>query len=257
MRAMRGGMYVALALTILSGTSCTADGRSSEARAFEEALRPLRQAKSFRMAGELRSPDGAQVRFAARLDGRGACTGTVGGAESLLIGKQVWTRWSDSALPAAVSRLAGDEQVTEFDPAADPAEDTRWAAEKLLRGTYMVTDLPGAVAETEGIAPVCQTGLLLAEASSGAGEVTSGPVTVLDGERLRPLSRTTGPVTVRVHVPAQGSPEARLAEYRVEGGRSLSIRFSDLGKPVTVRRPDGEQTIASRDVLAVLDRGGS
>jgi hypothetical protein len=253
MHMMRGRRaYVAVALAVVSATSCTANGHSSEGQAFEQALQPLRQGKSFRIVGELRSPDGSEARFDARLDGRGACAGTVGGAESLLVGKKVWTRWADSALPAAVSKLAGDSEVATFDPAADPAEDTQWAAVKLLRGTYMVTALPSDVPETEGIAPVCQTGLLLAGAASGAGDVTSGPATVRDGERLRPLSRTDGPVTIRVYVPAQGGPKARLAEYQVEGGRSFSVRFSDLGKPVTVRPPEGEQTVASRDVMTLL-----
>jgi hypothetical protein len=167
MRAMRGGgAYVAALLAAFSATSCTGDGRSSEVRAFEEALQPLREAKSFRMVGEVRSPDGAKVRFDARLDGRGACMGTVGGAESLLVGKQVWTRWADRALPAAVSRLAGDTEAAAVDPAADLAEDPQWAAVTLLRGAYMVTPLPGEVPEAEGIAPVCQTGRLLAGAAS-------------------------------------------------------------------------------------------
>ena len=100
-------------------------------------------------------------------------------------------------------------------------------------------------------------GLLLAGAGTGAGDVISGPVTVRDGERLRPLSRTVGPVTIRVYVPTRGEPRVRLAEYRVEGGRSFAVRFSDLGKPVTVSRPDGEQTVASGDVMAVLRQDGA
>lgn len=255
MRVTRGGgVCMAALLAAVSVTACTADGRSSEARAFEEALQPLHQATSFRMVGEFRGPDGSRTGFDARLDGRGGCAGTVGGAESLLIGKRVWTRWSDSALPEAVSRLAGDTEVPGLDPVADPAEDVQWTAVKLLRGTYMVTALPGAVPESEGIAPVCGTGRLLAGAATGAGDVTSGPVTVRDGERLRPLSRTVGPVTVRVYVPARGGAKVRLAEYRVQGGRTFTMRFSDLGEPVTVRTPDGEQTIASSDVMALLRR---
>ncbi|MFF7277148.1 hypothetical protein [Streptomyces griseorubiginosus] len=253
MRVTRGGgVYATALLAAVSVTSCTVDGRGSEARAFEEALQPLRQAKSFRMVGEFRDADGARTGFDARLDGRGACKGSVGDAESLLLGKQVWTRWTDSALPAAVSTLAGDTEVPTLDPVADPAEDVRWAAVKLLRGTYMVTALPGDVPLSEGIAPVCGTGRLLAGAATGAGDVTSGPVTVRGGERLRPLSRTVGPVTVRVYVPERGDAKLRLAEYQVQGGRSFSMRFSELGKPVAVHRPDGEQTIASSDIMAVL-----
>ncbi|MEU0408252.1 hypothetical protein ABZ307_10630 [Streptomyces griseorubiginosus] len=258
MRGKRGGgVCAAMVLAAVSMTSCTGDGRSSEARAFEEALRPLSESKSFRMAGELRGPDGSRTAFDARLDGRGACAGTVGDAESLLVGERVWTRWADSALPALVSRLAGDREVPELDPVADPALDVRWTAVELLRGSYMVTTLPGEVPESEGIAPVCRTGLLLAEAATGGGDVVSGPVTVRDKERLRPLSRTVGPVTIRVYVPERGGPKARLAEYQVEGGRSVSTRFSDLGKPVTVRRPDGEQTVGSGDVMAVLRQDGA
>ena len=258
MRMVRGGAVCAAVLVAaVSVTSCTTDGRSSEARAFEQALQPLGSAKSFRMVGEFRGPDGSRTSFDARIDGRGACAGTVGDAESLLVGEQVWTRWSDSALPEAVNRLAGDSKVPEMDPVADPAEDVRWTAVKLLRGSYMVTTLPGGVPEVEGIAPVCRAGLLLAGAGTGAGDVISGPVTVREGERLRPLSRTVGPVTVRVYVPERGGPKVRLAEYRVEGGRSYSVRFGDLGKPVTVRRPDGEQTVASGDVMAVLRRNGA
>ena len=258
MRVTRGGVVCATALlAAVSVTSCTADGRGSEARAFEEALQPLHQAKSFRMVGEFRDADGARTAFDARLDGRGACKGSVGDAESLLLGKQVWTRWTDSALPAAVSRLAGDTEVPTLDPVADPAEDVQWAAVKLLRGTYMVTALPGDVPLSEGIAPVCGTGRLLAGAATGAGDVTSGPVTVRGGERLRPLSRTAGPVTVRVYVPERGEAKLRLAEYQVQGGRSFSMRFSELGKPVTVSRPDGEQTVAVGDVMAVLRQDGA
>ncbi|MFD5592225.1 hypothetical protein [Streptomyces griseorubiginosus] len=80
---------------------------------------------------------------------------------------------------------------------------------------------------------------------------------LLVGERLRPLSRTAGPVTIRVYVPERGGPRARLAEYRVGGGRSFSVRFSDLGRPVTVHRPDGEQIVASGDVMAVLRQGSA
>ncbi|MFC8360241.1 hypothetical protein ACFUIY_10200 [Streptomyces griseorubiginosus] len=156
-----------------------------------------------------------------------------------------------------MSRLAGDTQAAVMDPAADPAEDPQWAAIKLLRGAYMVTALPGDVPEAEGIAPVCRTGLLLAGAASGAGDVVSGPVTVRDGERLRSLSKADGPVAIRIYVPEQGSPKMRIAEYQVEGGRSFSVRFSDLGKPVTVRQPEGEQTVASGEVLAVLHQGSS
>ncbi|WP_430377607.1 hypothetical protein [Streptomyces sp. B1-3] len=258
-----GGVCAAVLLAAVSVTSCTVDERSDEARAFEETLRPLGEAKSFRMVGEFLGPDGSRTRFDARLDGHGACAGTVGDAESLLIGERVWTRWADSALPEAVSRLAGDEETPELDPVADPAQDGRWTAVRLLRGSYMVTTLPGEVPESEGIAPVCRTGSLLAEAATAAGDVVSGPVTVRDGERLRPLSRTAGPVTVRVYVPERSGPKARLgdhrveAEYRVEGGRSFSVRFSDLGEPVTVHRPDREQTVASGDVMAVLRKGGA
>ena len=251
MRVTRGGVVCATALlAAVSVTSCTADGRGSEARAFEEALQPLHQAKSFRRVGEFRDADGARTAF-------DACKGSVGDAESLLLGKQVWTRWTDSALPAAVSRLAGDTEVPTLDPVADPAEDVQWAAVKLLRGTYIVTALPGDVPASEGIAPVCGTGRLLAGAATGAGDVTSGPVTVRGGERLRPLSRTAGPVTVRIYVPERGEAKLRLAEYQVQGGRSFSMRFSELGKPVTVSRPDGEQTVAVGDVMAVLRQDGA
>ncbi|MFI0538486.1 hypothetical protein ACH3VS_06305 [Streptomyces sp. WSLK1-3] len=257
MRALRGGVYVAALLAAASPTSCTTDGRSSEARAFEEALRPLWQAQTFRMVGELRGPDGARVGFDARLDGRGACAGTVGNAESVLVGERVWTRWPDDALPAAVSRLAGDTDTASVDPAADLTKDPQWTAVKLLRGAYMVTRLPSEVPETEGIAPVCRTGRLLAGAGTSAGDVISGPETVRDGVRLRPLTRTVGPVTVRVYVPAQGEPEVRLAEYQVEGGRSFSVRFKELGRPVAVSSPEGEQTVASEDVMTVLHQGGA
>lgn len=238
-------------------TSCTAGGDSGEAREFGDALRPLREAKSFRMVGEFRGPDGTRTAFDARLDGRGACEGTVGGAESLLVGERVWTRWDDSALPKAVSRLAGDTETAPFDPVADPAQDEQWAAVKLLRGAYMVTALPGDVPETEGIAPVCRTGLLLAGAATGADDVTSAPVTVRGGERQRPLSRTDGPVTIRVYLPTRGAPRVRLAEYEVEGGRSFSMSFRDLGAPVRVSAPEGEQTVSSDDVMTVLREGGA
>ncbi|NEB02483.1 hypothetical protein [Streptomyces sp. SID13726] len=257
-RMVRGGrVSMAVASAVALAASCTVDGRSREVQAFEDALQPLHQAKSFRMTGEFHSSGGAKVRFEAALDGRRGCAGTVGGAESVLVGKQVWTRWADSALPEAVSRLAGDSEVAVVDPAADLTQDPQWAATELLRGAYMVTTLPGDVPETEGIAPVCQTGLLLAGAATAVGDVTSGPVTVRDGQRLRSLSKTKGPVTIRVYVPAQGSPKAVLAEYQVEGGRSFSMQFKDVGKPVTVHLPEGEQTVTSGDVMTILHQDGA
>ncbi|WP_328868694.1 hypothetical protein OHT76_00440 [Streptomyces sp. NBC_00287] len=96
-------------------------------------------------------------------------------------------------------------------------------------------------------------GLLLAGAAEDADDVLSGPAAKHDGERLRLLSMTEGPVTIRVYVPDKGHPAARYAEYQVEEGRSFSVRFSDPGKPVEVSPPaDDEQVVSSNDVLAVL-----
>ncbi|MFF2847454.1 hypothetical protein ACFVT5_14105 [Streptomyces sp. NPDC058001] len=222
-----------------------------EAERMRTALQPLHDAGSFRMAGKLRAADGTTTAFNVQLDGRGNCKGTLGAAESLLVGKRVWTRWQDAALPDAVSSLNGGP-LDPVDPAADPSEDTESAVMKLLRGAYMVTDLPADKPSAEGIAPVCQAGALLAGAGSGTDDVTSDTVVDGAGERLQQLTRATGPVTVRVLVPVDGEPTVRRAEYTVDGGRSLSATFTDLGDPLTVRFPRDAPTVASADVLALL-----
>ncbi|MBT2421908.1 hypothetical protein J7F01_14885 [Streptomyces sp. ISL-22] len=207
------------------------------------------------MVGDTRTPDGITTAFDAQLDGSGNCHGTVGGAESIMVGDRVWTRWDDADLPDAVTALGGGrpEPVDPVDPAADDAE---WSAVKLLRGSYMVTDLPSKVPQAAGIAPVCEAGRLLAHAGESSGEVSSGEVVERGGERLRPLTLTYGPIMIRVYVPAAGKPTVRSAEYRVDGGRSLTARFSELGRPVSVSPPAGQSTVASEQVAEVLGRNG-
>jgi hypothetical protein len=249
-----GGMAL---VAVLSVVSCTAKSGNGDARALQEARRSLGEAGSFRMVGEFGTPDGTTTRFDARLDGHGGCKGTVGRAESLLVGRTVWTRWGDSALPDAVAALNGGP-LAAVDPAASADRDPAWAATELLRGAYMVTRLPGKAERAEGIAPVCQAGQLVAQAGDDGADVTSSAVVERGGERLRPLTLTDGPVTIRVYVPEKGKPTVRRAEYRVEGGRSYSIQFSELGKPVAVRRPStSDQTVNSEQVLAALQQNGS
>ncbi|GAA2768881.1 hypothetical protein GCM10010103_79260 [Streptomyces paradoxus] len=257
MFAKRGGatgVILSLAVTL---TSCTAGSGSSEARDMQEALQPVRDAQSYRMVGEFRSPDGTSTAFDAHVDAvKGGCKGTVGGAESLFFERRVWTRWKNSALDEAVQML-DDGQAATIDPVAPAEDEPAWAAAKLLRGAYMVTDLPAENPQMEGIAPVCKTGGLLAGAGGGGGDVLSESVTVRRGERLRPLTLTEGPVMIRVYVPEEGEPTVRLAEYRVDGGWSFSVRFSEFGEPVTVTPPTEQQTVSSDDVMAVLRRDPS
>lgn len=243
---------VAVLLTVLSMSACMRSTAGGEAERMRKALQPLHDARSFRMEGELRAADGTRTTFNAQLDGRGNCKGTLGAAESLLEGKRVWTRWQDAALPDAVSSLNGGP-LDPVDPAAAESEDTESAVMNLLRGTYMITDLPADSPSAEGIAPVCQAGALLADAGSSTGDVTSDTVVEGTGERLQQLSRVTGPVTLRVFVPVGGEPIVRRAEYVVDGGRSLTATFTDLGTPLTVSFPTGAPTVASADVLALLD----
>ncbi|MER5664218.1 hypothetical protein [Streptomyces mirabilis] len=181
----------------------------------------------------------------------------MGKAESMLVGRTVWTRWEDSALPDAVTALNGGP-LPEVDPTASSDRDPAWAATELLRGSYMVTRLPSKAEPAEGIAPVCQAGQLVAQAGDDGADVTSGAVVARGGERLRPLTLTEGPVTIRIYVPEKDKPTVRRAEYRVEGGRSYSIQFSELGKPVAVRRPSASvQTVDSEQVLAALHQNAS
>ncbi|MGQ4385181.1 hypothetical protein [Streptomyces sp. SAS_270] len=240
----------ALALTML--LSCARGGAADgDAKAMREALQPLHASGTFRMAGELRTPEGTRIRFDARLNGQGDCTGLMGKAESVLRGKRVWTRWDDAALDEAVSGLSGGS-ATPADPAASQSDDTEFAATKLLRGSYMVTDLPNNNIFAEGIAPACQAGELLANAGYASGDVTSGPAEEGTDEQLRVLTRVTGPVTVRVYVLMEGEPELRRAEYVVDGGQAVSAQFSEIGKPVKVSPPANSSTVSVADVLSVL-----
>ncbi|MEU1005902.1 hypothetical protein [Streptomyces tibetensis] len=242
------GVVLSLAVTL---TSCATASGSSEARALEEALQPVREAQSYRMTGEIRSPDGTKTPFDAQVIAGGDCKGTVGGAESLLSKGRVWTRWKDSAVDQAVS-LLNDGRAASAGPVT-PADDVpAWEAARLLRGAYMVTELPAETPQLEGIAAVCKTGELLAGASSSDSDVLPEPVTERQGARLRPLTLTDGPVRIRVYVPEHGKPSARLAEYHVEGGRSFFVRFSGLGEPVTVTPPRNQQTVSSSDVMSLL-----
>ncbi|MFJ6572183.1 hypothetical protein ACIQNU_32740 [Streptomyces sp. NPDC091292] len=251
-RGFRVCIGAAALLTAFSASACVRGTAGGEAERMRDALQPLHDAGSFRMAGKLRAADGTTTAFNALLDGRGNCKGTLGAAESLLVGERVWTRWEDAALPDAVSSLNGGP-LDPVDPTADQSEDKESAVMKLLRGAYMVTALPADNHAAGGIAPVCQAGALLADAGSGTGDVTSDTVVEGSGERLQQLSRATGPVTVRVLVPADGEPTVRRAEYSVDGGRSLTATFTDLGAPLTVSFPRDAATVASADVLALLD----
>lgn len=243
------GVILSLAVTL---TSCTARSRSGEAQALEEALRPVREAQSYTMTGEMRSPDGTRTKFEAQVVAKGECKGTVGGAESIWSKGRVWTHWKDSALDHAVAMLSGG-RVVSVDPATSADEVPAWEAAKLLRGAYMVTDLPAETPQLEGIAAVCKTGELLARAGSSDSDVVSEAVTLREGERLRPLTLTDGPVRIRVYIPEKGKPAARLAEYQVEGGRSFVVEFSKLGEPVTVTPPSPDrQTVSSSDVMSLL-----
>jgi hypothetical protein len=121
----------------------------------------------------------------------------------------------------------------------------------------MVTDLPAEVPQLEGIAAVCETGQLLAHAGDGDGDVLAEAVVQRGGERLRPLARSHGPVTIRVYLPESGKPAVRVAEYHVEGGRSFTVRFNDLGKAVTVKPPENQPVVSSRDVMTVLAEDGA
>jgi hypothetical protein len=120
MRVFRrhGGVAgLVMLLTVASLTSCTDSDGSGNAQAMQEALRPIRDASSYRMVGEFSLPDGTKTKFDARVDSSGACKGVVGDAESLLVGRRVWTRWDDAALLDAMRVLKGD-RVASVDPQA-------------------------------------------------------------------------------------------------------------------------------------------
>ncbi|MFH8701991.1 hypothetical protein [Streptomyces chartreusis] len=250
-----GGRMVGVCGAILLGasslTSCTSEPRSGSEQAWDEALQPLREAQSFRMVGDTRTSDGGTTAFDVQLDGSGNCKGTVAKAESVMVKDRVWTRWDDADLPDAVAALAG-ERTLPIDPVAPAAADTEWSAVKLLRGAYVVTDLPSTMPQAAGIAPVCEAGRLLARAGDSSGEVVQGEVVERDGERLRPLTLTDGPITLRVFVPDAGKPTLRSAEYRVDGGRSLTARFSELGRPVSVSPPADQAAVPVQQVADLL-----
>ncbi|MBD0741104.1 hypothetical protein [Streptomyces sp. CBMA152] len=204
------------------------------------------------MVGSLRAADGSSTPVDARVDTHGNCTGRLGRAESIMMGERVWTHWDDAAVPDALAALHGGPLDEVIDPVADPRSDPAWRAARLLRGAYLVTDLPGAKPEVEGLAPVCRAGRLLAEAGNGDGTVNAGPVVERDGARVRSLVQVNGPVTVRVYVSAHGKPVLRGAEYSVDGGRAVSVRFSELGKPVSATPPVTFPVIPSRQLLDLL-----
>jgi hypothetical protein len=218
---------------------------------MQEALQVFREAKSYRLVGSFLSPSGDRTAFDAHVDSHGSCKGNIGGADSVLVGQKVWTRWSDALLDEAVATLTG-KPAKDPDPVAPIEEDSAWAATKLLRGSYMVTDLPAEMPQLEGIAPVCRAGELLIAATDDDGEVITETVVERGGERLQPIRRTYGPVTVRVYLPEEDVPQQVLADYQVEGGRSFSFRFTNPGEPLAISPPNGEQEVSSEDVMAVL-----
>ncbi|MGP9016782.1 hypothetical protein ACT1U9_00035 [Streptomyces sp. BR1] len=69
---------------------------------------------------------------------------------------------------------------------------------------------------------------------------------------MRSLVEVNGPVTVRVYVSEHGRPVLRGAEYSVDGGRAVSVRFSELGKPVAATPPVTFPVIPSRRLLDLL-----
>ncbi|MFF6995229.1 hypothetical protein ACFY93_09755 [Streptomyces sp. NPDC008313] len=262
LRGMRGDVSVfkrsgptigtaAILAVLFSLSACTGENaEDGDARAMREALQQLHDAGSFRMAGELHTAEGTSS-FDAMLDGRGNCQGMIGRAKSLLVGERVWTHWDDSALHEAVRTLHGGP-LDQVDPAAPEADDREWTATRLLQDAFMVTDLPGESSSAEGIAPVCKTGQLLAGAGRAGGDVTAGPAATYDGERLRPLTRVTGPVTVRVLIQENGNHTIRRAEYIIDGATHLTARLSELGKTVSVKPPTDTQTVAASDVLKLI-----
>lgn len=235
-----------LAVTPLA--ACTAEEPGQDAQTLREALQPLHEAGSFRVVGEIRNADGTRTSFDARVNVHDGCKGRIGGADSLVSGRRVWTRWDDAAVPDAVRALDGGRS----DLAQSPADDRQWAAVQLLRGAYMVTPLPADRIELEGIAPVCDAARLIADAGAGSNDVAHGAVVERDKERVRPLTRRDGTVTIRVYVPEKGKPVVRFAEYRIEEGRTFSIRFSDLDRPAGVTPPMGVQTVSSAEVVSAL-----
>ncbi|WP_190040317.1 hypothetical protein [Streptomyces fructofermentans] len=243
----------ALTVTLLMPSCSFGEGPGGDAQTMRDALERLDDAGAFRMTGELRSANGDKAAFDAHLDGRGNCRGTINGAESVLVGDQVWTRWEDEDLRAAVASLSGNS-IPPLDPVTPEGEDDNWTATRLLQGAYLVTDLPSDNAPAAGIAPVCQAGQFLAGAANSDADVTSGPAVTSRGERLRRLSRVQGPVTVRVYVPESGKPVAHRAEYIIDGNWSLSARLNNLGKPVTVTPPARNlQTVAAEQILRLFD----
>lgn len=253
-RALRIPALCVAALSVVAGASACSGGtaKESDAQTLRKAVQPLRAAGSFRMVGSLRGADGSSTAVDARVDTRGNCTGRLGRAESTVMGDRVWTHWDDDAVPDALAALHGGPLDEVVDPVADPRSDPAWRATRLLRGAYLVTDLPGEKPEVEGLAPVCRAGRLLAEAGSGGGAVSAGAVVERDGARVRSLVQVNGPVTVRVYVSAHGRPVLRGAEYAVDGGRTVSVRFSELGTLVAAAPPVTSPVIPARQLLDLL-----
>ncbi|MFJ8952056.1 hypothetical protein ACIRO1_18285 [Streptomyces sp. NPDC102381] len=201
----------------------------------------LHETRSVRMATDVRKGQ-QRVRMDVRIDRAGSCAGSfdggVGNRGTLVVvagkGPEAYMRFSEAAL-AELQRMADSRGATVSARMRDRIGQ--------MRGKYVKAPSKGA----EGLAKGCSiTRLIGSGEDDWKGTRQLAPVR-REGRRVIPLAPSAADDDQGVaYVDAEGKPYLRALKGD-DKEMSVDLRFSEYGKPVTVRRPAAAEVVEFAD----------
>ncbi|MGA4965333.1 hypothetical protein [Streptomyces pseudogriseolus] len=194
----------------------------------ERAVAATTGAPSLRFTGEIPDEEsGGTLHVDMALDKKGDCAGTLGigdqgEVELIKTGDTLYAKYDEAFLRAQ----------SEGEPQADVD-----AVVEMMAGTW--TKMAATGADAEDITGFCDLDEVLGDAGNGSSNATRGKATTLDGTPALTLTERDGADRYTFYVATTGEPYLLRLES-TSAADPGSITFTDFGKPVPAKRPEGE-----------------
>ncbi|MFI2413846.1 hypothetical protein [Streptomyces sp. NPDC018947] len=204
------------------------EGQSADAIAAK-AVEATREAKSLRVKGDTRLPDGSTVAVDVLVDREKNCEGTIDTGKG-----KADVRHTDATL-----YLRGDEQYWRTALARQPEAARQMVPE--LRDKWV--KMPAGDAALAGVCD--KQGLVAAmdEDKSERKDMKRGATTEVDGEEALELTKKTS-AGERLGLYVATEDEPFVLRTTTEGGKTPgSVTFSDYNEPVRPEQPPAGETV--------------
>ena len=228
---------VGLSGALLAGCGDDGDGKSGSDKAFsgqsadqiaDKAVAATKKARSLRMKGDARQPDGKTMTVDLAVDKQKNCDGTIRmqntRADVRQVGQVFYMRGDETYWKTALKGQSGAEKLI-------PKLKDKWAK------------MPAGEGADEGM---CDKQKLIASMDENKSErkgMKKGEATTVGGQdAIKLIKKKSGGETLALYVATEGEPY--ILRSSTEGGKTPNTAtFSDYGKEVTPEKPAAGETV--------------